>query len=545
MEILNESMEIDTFEYHVSKPSSYFNKSSNNVRQSLDFGYESLLSSTSFNISKLEPASHNVTTSDYNFSQPSTPVKKMPIQMATATTPNNRNLLYPTSHPSSYVADVNGMYLASVSSSYQSPYKLSCSSSSFSQFSASSSNSPINNKLTQSPKFVLNTDSYINERDDVKTKLLRSPAFKLTNSSSKNGYCTIEKPVVRSFSSRFNNYATSSTALSTPTQEEFMERLIRNKLMPDNPEFLIGRRMGVENVDILSELTERSMNNVLDLIFSHLRPTDLVKTACVSKQWRQLIKQNTKLNEQRIQHIKMRRKIYFNTKENHHNSVSLNDSELREIRSAEFLQPIRPNQMSAKEKRDAFKRLREKTSYAGATVNSSDDSTPAFAFASLDLNSLSHSDSNKYAISRDSRQLITASNSLTDEFLNTVREVNRNLHNKAKNHSSLDKEEFRQISVDENEIQINRMKAKYIQQSSDNDSLSTTTTTSTAAATQLNDNIQISIAKKLKQQSPVKKSPRKVSQSPRKLFQHSPSPIKQNKIDLIGSKKSKKNLKRL
>jgi hypothetical protein len=518
MEILNESMEIDTFEYHVSKPSSYFNKSCNNVRQSLDYGYESLLSSASFNISKLEPASHNATTSDFNFSQPSTPVKKMTSSIQSATTPN-RNLLFPPSHPSTYVADVSGMYLASVSSSYQSPYKLSSSSS----FSASSSNSPIN-KLTQSPKFVLNTDSYINERNDVKAKLLRSPAFKLNYSNSKNSYSISERPVVRSFNSRFNNYA-SSTNLGTPTQEEFVERLIQNKLMPDNPEFLIGRRMGVENVDILSELNQRSMNNVLDLIYSNLNPSDLVKVACVSKQWRQMIKQNPKLNEQRVQHIKLRRKIYFNTKENHHHSISFNDSEILD------LEAFRPNQMSAKEKRDAFKRLREKT-YAGVKS----DETPAFVFASLDLNCISNLDS-KYSMT-DSRQIISASNSLTDEFINTVREVNRNLHNKAKN-SYLEKE-FRQISIDENEIQLNRMKAKFIQSS--NDAIDSS---STAAAVQLNDNIQISIAKKLKQQSPVKNSPRKTLQSPRKVFQLSPSPIKQNKIDLIGSKKSKKNLKRL
>jgi hypothetical protein len=525
MEILNESMEIDTFEYHVSKPSSYFNKSCNHVRQSLDFGYESLLSSASFNMSKNEPASHNVTASDYNFSQPSTPVKKMTATIQSATTPN-RNILFPLSHPSTYVADVNGMYLASVSSSYQSPYKLS-SSSSFSQFSASSSNSPIN-KLTQSPKFVLNTDSYINEKDDVKTKLLRSPAFKLTCSNSKKPYCTSERPVVRSFSSRFNNYA-SSTTLSTPTQEEFVERLIKNRLMPDNPEFLIGRRMGLDNVDILSELNQRSMNNVLDLIYSHLNPSDLVKIACVSKQWRQLIKQNSKLNEQRVQHIKLRRKIYFNTKENHNNSAGLNDSDFRDLQSLEMLQPLRPNQMSAKQKRDAFKRLREKT-YAGIST----DETPAFAFASLDLNCISNLDS-KHSIS-GSRQL-SASNCLTDEFINTVREVNRNLHDKAK-HSNMDKE-YRQISFNENEIQINRMKAKLIQSSGDdNDS-------SSMAASQLNEKIQINLAKKLKQQSPVKKSPRKVSQSPHKVFQLSPLSAKQNRIDLIGSKKSKKNLKRL
>ena len=42
-------------------------------------------------------------------------------------------------------------------------------------------------------------------------------------------------------------------AKPTPTEAEFMQMLISNHHMPDNPEFLIGRGMGVDHVNILGK----------------------------------------------------------------------------------------------------------------------------------------------------------------------------------------------------------------------------------------------------------------------------------------------------
>ncbi len=158
-------------------------------RQSIDYGYDSMLSCTTI--------SSSVSSKDsFVFSQPSTPVKQ-PTQ---PTIQLNSSI-----HNHSYVADVNGMYLATIrnesaafqpscSSTYQSPFKLGCSS--FSHYSASNSNSPVK-MFAQSPKF-LNTDSYLSERDGFKAKLLRSPAFKLNSTGMQH-----ERPSVKSFSSRF------------------------------------------------------------------------------------------------------------------------------------------------------------------------------------------------------------------------------------------------------------------------------------------------------------------------------------------------------
>jgi len=41
------------------------------------------------------------------------------------------------------------------------------------------------------------------------------------------------------------------TVKQTPTEAEFMQMLVTNHHLPDNPEFLIGRNMGVDKVNIL------------------------------------------------------------------------------------------------------------------------------------------------------------------------------------------------------------------------------------------------------------------------------------------------------
>jgi len=101
-----------------------------------------------------------------------------------------------------------------------------------------------------------------------------------------------------------------------------MEILFKNRLVPNNPEFLIGRHMGLDNIDILNELNKRSMYNVLDHIFSYLKPVDIVRVSGVNKDWRQIIKQSTKINLRRLAYIKNRKRIFETSKENRKGSIN-------------------------------------------------------------------------------------------------------------------------------------------------------------------------------------------------------------------------------
>lgn len=252
-------------------------------------GYESLLatSSTSF--------SNNDSNDSHIFSVPSSPVKT-PSKFVfsgnnASTTPDFKQQV---------VADVNGFYFKTIRSSY-------------------GDSSPLDHYSSSANSRFSDTD-YVSTRDNFNTKLLRSPAFKLESSNSPKQCANYqpERPSIKSFSSRFiTELPKLEQVKPTLTEAEFMDVLISNHHLPANPEFLIGRNMGVDKINILGELNKRSMNNVLDNIFAHMSVAETVRVACVSKEWRKIVKEHPKLNRERLRFIKTRRHLYETTKENH------------------------------------------------------------------------------------------------------------------------------------------------------------------------------------------------------------------------------------
>lgn len=256
-------------------------------RNSFDAGYESLLSHSSFvsNQSRIDTSI---------FSAPSTPVKSNSILI------NCNNSSTSPDFKQQYIADVNSIYFASIrTESFLSPIKGSVVCS------------PL-----KSPKY----DQYVHQRDNFASKLLRSPAFKPSNIiSPSEDY----KPQVKSFTSRFEScYSISPFATPdrfvrpSPTEEEFMELLIRNKHLPRNPENLIGRNMGLDHFDIFTGLAEKSMFNLTDKILSYMQTSDLVRVASVCRSWRNIVKQNKTLNKHRVDYLKSKKYIYEKFKEN-------------------------------------------------------------------------------------------------------------------------------------------------------------------------------------------------------------------------------------
>lgn len=275
-------------------------------------GYDSLLATSVNSTSFFQ---NNDSNDSHLFSLPSTPVKSAPKFIY-----NGNNCSTTPDFKQQYVADINGLYFKTIrAGSYtDSPQS--------DQFSSSQSQSP-------KSSFCPNMDTNLYTRDNFTSKLLRSPAFKIEQ-SPQNTQRTYqpERPNIKSFSSRFTEALPSFEAKkpmnTTPTQAEFMDLLISNHCIPHNPEFLIGRRMGVDNVNIPGELNSRGMNNVLDKIFSYMSIGDIVRVGCVSKEWRGIVKNNP-INTKRLRHIKSKRHTYEFSKENHGSIARINTIEMK------------------------------------------------------------------------------------------------------------------------------------------------------------------------------------------------------------------------
>jgi hypothetical protein len=361
------------------------------------------------------------------FSQPSTPVKSL---SQSSHVYHGCNLARTPDHKHELVADVGSYYFASIRASAnktlnETTTKQSSATSNFSHYSASNSNSPIkfNYNYATSPKFVPpNPDNYVTHRDGLSSKLLRSPAFKIANSpasTSKSRFNfppnfteTTAPPVIKSFSSRFeafnqtiNSPITQTPVTPTPTEEEFMELLFKNKHLPMNPEFLIGRHMGIEQMDIIAELNKRSMQNVIDKIFSNLLTSEplsmvnVVRASSVNKEWRDLIKQNKRLNKRRVEFLKESKRLYDKYKENRKDKN-------------ESVKPmlVRGSSLSWADKKNIYKnQIRAGASLneasANATLNESESSCLVAPFMLIDMNCMNQINDSFYLNNNSSSSL--------------------------------------------------------------------------------------------------------------------------------------------
>lgn len=162
---------------------------------------------------------------------------------------------------------MSSLYLASIrsqQSQFLSPVKSSsssCSSSNssschFNQYSLSNSNSPlVYSGKKRSPKFA---EPFVNERSSDQasiSKLLKSPASRYSPYSVHKNAAAAPEIKIRTFSARLRSEGfgieepieedesrkrTTCQQRITPTEEQFMEMLYRNRHIPSDPYTLIG-----------------------------------------------------------------------------------------------------------------------------------------------------------------------------------------------------------------------------------------------------------------------------------------------------------------
>lgn len=213
-------------------------------RRSTDSGYDSILL-----------LSHSSSSSSRSPTMSSSSLANTPVK-----TPSKYSTVHQTTQhtPNRLTADMNGLYLASIRNQQMllttSPVRSSVNHHFF-NYSTSNSNSP---------KF----DSFLNEKSDESvrvSKLLKSPARFSGVSASE-----LPSPLkVRTFASRLKSEgfgataaslagneeiggsgfavpnqtplrSTTSVAVKTPTEEEFLDMLYRNRHIPPDPNALIG-----------------------------------------------------------------------------------------------------------------------------------------------------------------------------------------------------------------------------------------------------------------------------------------------------------------
>jgi hypothetical protein len=345
------SLSSSYYDNHYQSGSNKYHESFYNKRDSIDSAYDSLLLQSTINNS---PSSLSITNNI--FSHPTTPVKTT----TTSFIYNGNNCSTTPDFKQQYVADINGFYFSSIrqsSNSLTTTATPSTCSSYTSPFKSSNSNSPI--------KYCSSVDTYVHKRDTFSTKLLRSPAFKLEqlNQQQQQQNDSPSKPFIKSFNSRFQSNLNLAPpqplpvtpTTTTPTEEEFMQMLIDNHHLPDNPEFLIGRHMGLEHVDILTELEKRSMNTIVEKIFSFLNVKECVKVGCVSKGWRSLIKQDPIRNKERVKFLKAKHYFHITFKENVNSNHQIPDVKKTMISNFEQLDLM--NTSTTTTNRRSFARL--------------------------------------------------------------------------------------------------------------------------------------------------------------------------------------------
>ncbi|XP_029307423.1 F-box only protein 43 [Cottoperca gobio] len=66
---------------------------------------------------------------------------------------------------------------------------------------------------------------------------------------------------------------------------------------------LIGRKMGLRKVDILSELKKRNLRHILAVILSHLTPESIYRCGQVCKRWNEIIQQDKRASFKRRDHL--------------------------------------------------------------------------------------------------------------------------------------------------------------------------------------------------------------------------------------------------
>jgi hypothetical protein len=186
--------------------------------------------------------------------------------------------------------------------------------------------SSIKNHQQQSPisKTQHNYSAYISEYDTQTSCLLRSPIIQQSPCSP--SYCVTPKRTSQLvhvtqkikckpfISLKKSQSQQTLDEKQSKNVQEFLQNIFNNHYLNANSQ--IGFKMGIEYVDILSELVQRSMHHIVDSILVKCKPKDYASFYAVSKSWKSIIGNDSRCNKVRLKYLKHRNRYLNVTKEN-------------------------------------------------------------------------------------------------------------------------------------------------------------------------------------------------------------------------------------
>ena len=82
---------------------------------------------------------------------------------------------------------------------------------------------------------------------------------------------------------------------------------VLKRFSPKDTQRVIGRKIGLKEVDFIRELAGRSVLPVLNELFNNVTDADLCSMSCVSRCWARAVKTHKKANMRRLRHVNFKR----------------------------------------------------------------------------------------------------------------------------------------------------------------------------------------------------------------------------------------------
>ena len=115
------------------------------------------------------------------------------------------------------------------------------------------------------------------------------PTFRDLSSSSEESLSAYEFDTSFNHSSTFSSWRSSNTGILSETFDSKVSHVIRQFSPNGDVLSIIGRKIGVRHVDMLSELCDRNVEPVVSRLFSYLSDVDVRTMREVSTTWKSIV----------------------------------------------------------------------------------------------------------------------------------------------------------------------------------------------------------------------------------------------------------------
>ncbi|XP_069810400.1 F-box only protein 5 isoform X2 [Dendropsophus ebraccatus] len=142
---------------------------------------------------------------------------------------------------------------------------------------------------------ILHDDSQIQDEGDFSTSVASIPLFETPKQQTSQDKAAVVHSSTRCLPAlRFEEAVCSTLKKSFKSCPKFLRVTVEEVVSHEafGLENLIGKKMGLERIDILGELFQRDFKHLLSKIFRHLSAMDLINVISVSTTWRKILQRD-------------------------------------------------------------------------------------------------------------------------------------------------------------------------------------------------------------------------------------------------------------